>query len=160
MSLATACEGELLYNGICLPKEWPPNGPISKVPVDPPYITTPPDQPINIDVGRQLFVDSFLIANAGTHGVRTVHHNPTYHDAVNPVLAPSEPWESRGDPFVEKAFASAFSGGLWWDPAAELYKMWYRCGNGQCLATSHDAISWEKPSLHSSGHQNGTNIVV
>ena len=23
--------------------------------------------------------------------------------------------------------------------------MWYRCGNGQCYATSHDGIKWDKP---------------
>jgi hypothetical protein len=54
------------------------------------------------------------------------------------------------------------SQGLFWDPAAQLYKMWYRCGNTQCYATSHDGISWEKPRLPYSGKYakfNGTNIV-
>ena len=161
------CAGQLLYNNVCLPKEWPPRGPISKVPVTPGYLTNPPAT-INIDVGRQLFVDDFLLDSARSTGVHRVHHNATYRDESNPVLSPTEPWEGAvgktppGMPFAEYGFASAFSGGLWWDPAAGIYKMWYRCGNTQCYATSEDGISWTKPRLPYSGKYakyNGTNVV-
>src|SRR5262249_57105177 len=52
---------ETLYNGIRLASPWPPRG--RKVTLDPmpvPYLTAPPAV-IPIDVGRQLFVDDFLI---------------------------------------------------------------------------------------------------
>ena len=116
---------------------------ISKDYSAPPYITTPPTAPINIDVGRQLFCDPFLVG-PGSSGIVTVHHTAQYRDEVNPVLAPTGlAWEGRcvchppGTPksagcqpcanhtqYMELAFASAFSGGLWWDPADSIYKMW------------------------------------
>jgi len=55
--------GETLYNGIVLPEKWPPNGK-ERLPLDPmqvPYLDNPPAV-IPIDLGRQLFVDDFLIA--------------------------------------------------------------------------------------------------
>jgi hypothetical protein len=122
-----ACPGELLYNNICLPKDFPPRKPISKVYVEPGYVSNPPPHsptvgeplPINIDVGRQLFVDAFLV-DGGSKGIRTVYHDAEYQDQVNPVLAPTELWEGRppkGEPKdkldMAYAFASAFSGGLW-----------------------------------------------
>eukprot|EP00041_Stephanoeca_diplocostata_P033004 m.1077133 g.1077133 ORF g.1077133 m.1077133 type:complete len:449 (+) comp24251_c0_seq11:833-2179(+) len=59
---------------------------------------------------------------------------------------------------VTKAFASPFSGGVFWDPADNMYKMWYRCNDGlQCYATSVDGIAWTKPMLDV---VNGTNIVI
>jgi len=53
---------EVLYNGIVLPSEWPPRitDPKSRSPREVPYLEHPP-RVINIDVGRQLFVDDFLI---------------------------------------------------------------------------------------------------
>lgn len=53
--------GELLYNGIRLPQQWPPR--IEKLGSEPmrvPYLQSPPSV-IPIDVGRQLFVDDFLV---------------------------------------------------------------------------------------------------
>ena len=56
--------GEMLYNGIVLPEVWPPRdvdeGGTAPVPV--PYLDDPPEV-ICIDLGRQLFVDDFLIAS-------------------------------------------------------------------------------------------------
>ena len=55
---------EMLYNGIVLPEVWPPRdvdeGGTAPVPV--PYLDDPPEV-ICIDLGRQLFVDDFLIAS-------------------------------------------------------------------------------------------------
>jgi hypothetical protein len=59
---------------------------------------------------------------------------------------------------MSEGFASAFSGGVWWDPQAAVYKMWYRCGNAQCLALSNDTVNWTKPVLPTSP-VNGTNVV-
>src|ERR1044072_5829324 len=69
-----AAEGELLYNGIRLPTPFPPQ--LKDVPLDPvtpAYLTSPPSV-IPIDVGRQLFVDDFLVEH--TTLTRT-HHRPT-----------------------------------------------------------------------------------
>ena len=53
--------GELLYNGIRLPSVWPPGmAEVPSTPVTPAYLNTPPAV-IPIDVGRQLFVDDFLV---------------------------------------------------------------------------------------------------
>lgn len=51
-----------LYNGISLPDEWPPRDidTGSRDPLPVPYLQAPPAV-IPIDVGRQLFVDDFLI---------------------------------------------------------------------------------------------------
>ncbi|MBI4580727.1 MAG: hypothetical protein HY718_13555, partial [Planctomycetes bacterium] len=58
---ATQPAGAVLYNGIRLPAPWPPK--YDQLPPDPmpvPYLSAPPSV-IPIDVGRQLFVDNFLI---------------------------------------------------------------------------------------------------
>ncbi|MHC4836422.1 MAG: hypothetical protein ACYTCN_10905, partial [Planctomycetota bacterium] len=53
--------GETLYNGIELPEQWPPKyDKITRDPMPVPYLKNVPDV-IPIDVGRQLFVDDFLI---------------------------------------------------------------------------------------------------
>ncbi len=64
--VSAAEPGEVLYNGIVLPREWPPRlvdfpTSVDKEPVIPPYLVSPPAV-IPIDVGRQLLVDDFLIA--------------------------------------------------------------------------------------------------
>src|SRR5262245_15080691 len=58
--------GETLYNGIVLPRPWPPRladfpTSVETDPITPPYLISPPAV-IPIDIGRQLFVDDFLIA--------------------------------------------------------------------------------------------------
>ena len=127
-----ASAGELLYNGIELPDEWPPNYGWSRQPMPVPYLESPPEV-INIDVGRQLFVDDFLIEE--TTLKRTFHQATYYKD--NPI------WPS-----------SACRGGIWYDPYDKLFKMWY--GTSCAYATSTDGIHWEKPSLDVVP---GTNIV-
>ncbi|MHC4690972.1 MAG: hypothetical protein ACYS5F_15300 [Planctomycetota bacterium] len=55
--------GEILYNGIVLPDEWPPRTyEMTREPMPVPYLENPPED-IPIDVGRQLFVDDFLAAH-------------------------------------------------------------------------------------------------
>ena len=52
---------ETVYNGIRLPAPWPPKvESLTLEPMSPPYLADPPAV-IPIDVGRQLFVDDFLI---------------------------------------------------------------------------------------------------
>src|SRR5262249_4011207 len=148
--LAAAAEsgGETLSNGIRLPTPWPPRHKHSFEPHAPPHLVSPPAViPI---VGRQLFVDDFLIA--GTTLQRT-YHRATYHPAT-PVLAPDKPWEKTG----QNPAAMVFSDGVWYDPKDRLFKMWYMGGitRSTCYATSADGIRWEKPLLDV---QKGTNVV-
>lgn len=148
-----SCTGELLHNGICLPKIWPPAGTFTTASATPPYLTSPPDV-IDISLGRQLFVDVFLIDEMDRY-LRLDYSRPTY-SRHNPVLSATEPWEVVGGSDSYGGFASPFSGGVWFDPQAAEYRMFYRCGDHQCLATSLDAISWRKPSLPVVA---GTNII-
>jgi len=152
--LLAAPGGETLYNGIELPENWPPKLPEqAPKPTVPPYLTSPPDV-ICIDVGRQLFVDDFLIAK--TTLKRTLHSAKPH--PANPLLGPDKSWEREG---VRKgrrvAYAMPFSDGVWYDPADKLYKMWYLAGMlyATCYATSKDGIHWDKPNLDV---KPGTNI--
>src|SRR5262245_37422671 len=69
---------ETLYNGILLPARWPPRIEYTREPMTVPYLQSPPAV-IPIDVGRQLFVDNFLIEQ--TDLTRTLH-SARYHDAT------------------------------------------------------------------------------
>ena len=76
--------GETLYNGIQLPRIWPPHAAdFSADPVTPPYLVSPLKL-IPIDVGRQLFVDDFLIEKTT---LKRTHHLAEYHKDT-PVLRP------------------------------------------------------------------------
>src|SRR5689334_22722391 len=73
---ADASLGETLYNGITLGQPWPPQWRFAdEHPTLPPYLTDRPAV-VPIDVGRQLFVDDFLIEQ--TTLARTFH-KATYH---------------------------------------------------------------------------------
>ena len=153
-SLAPSLRGETLYNGIVLPHDWPPAGQSLDRGTRPPlsYLQEPP-HPIPIDVGRQLFVDDFLIEQTT---LKTTHHLPEYLPA-SPVLVADQPWEGT--------HAAPFSDGVWYDPETRLFKMWYWAAGGAqtekravtCLATSADGIHWQKPACDVVP---GTNIVV
>ena len=140
VSVGTA--GEVLYNGIELPDEWPPK--MESLPErlpTPPYLVKPPDV-IPIDIGRQLFVDDFLIERTG---MMRRFHRPDYHPA-NPVLTYDKPWEmSKAQGGLPTA--CPYSGGVWYDPARKKFRMWYMGGYIEhlCLAESSDGIHWVKP---------------
>lgn len=143
--------GEVLYNGIRLPSPWPPQlKEAPREPVTPQYLLSPPEV-IPIDVGRQLFVDDFLIAETT---LKRTHHRAEYFPG-NPVLKPDQPWELTGK---QPPCAMVFSDGVWYDPADRLFKMWYLGGyvRSTCYATSKDGLHWEKPPLDV---KPGTNIV-
>jgi hypothetical protein len=130
------------YNGIVLPSGWPPRwSSLPRQPVTPPYLQSPPEV-IPIDLGRQLFVDDFLVES--TDLKRTFHH-ATWHEH-QPVLRPDRPWEARTEP---NPCAMVFSDGVFYDPRDRLFKMWYMAGYtaGTAYATSIDGIHWEKPVL-------------
>ena len=153
---ADRTDGEILYNGIPLAKSWPPSiSTLTREPMPVPYLITPPEV-IPIDLGRQLFVDDFLIED------KTVTR--TFHLAAytpnNPVLKPDQPWEmatvSKDHPAPT---AMVFSDGVWFDPQDRLFKMWYMGGYVQstCYAWSQDGLRWHKPLLDVKAN---TNIVL
>jgi hypothetical protein len=150
---------EVLYNGITLGTPWPPRRRFpDEHPVVPPYLTDPP-RVIPIDVGRQLFVDDFLIEETS---LTRSWHAATYHPA-NPILRPETKWELRDDANERNQrptnpAAMPFSDGVFFDPNDQLFKMWYMAGYGMftCLATSTDGVAWQRPTFDVVP---GTNIV-
>ena len=102
---------------------------------------TKPTGPINIDVGRQLFVDDYLIAETT---LKRTFHPAQVHDG--PVLKAETELETKGG---TAEGAVLFDGGVWFDPQAQLFKMWYHAGfrDGICYATSKDGLHWARPQL-------------
>lgn len=137
---------EVLYNGIVLPSTWPPKNlsPQSREPMPVPYLeeeNIPAVIPIN--VGRQLFVDDFLIG--GMEGIERRWYQARKYSG-NPILKPETELEiySAGNPC-----AAPKDGGVYWDENDGIFKMWYEAGwlNAQAYATSRDGLSWERPTL-------------
>ena len=114
---------------------------------------------IEIGSAKQLFFDDFLIEslNNAKQGL-----NPAVKVDDNPILKPERPWEGN---FMRPNTVI-------FDPADEVFKMWYSSStttvlleNGKpvsggasglqwdtrgevtCLATSENGIRWERPSL-------------
>lgn len=117
------------YNGIVNADPFPPKNIdlYSGEPIPVPYLETPPAV-IDITVGRQLFVDDFLIACAD--GVKVVSHKPVKYG--KPVLVPETDTEKKFDmPFV-----GCNSSGLIYD--GEKTKLYYQASwLGQlCIAES------------------------
>lgn len=151
-------ETGVLYNGIVLPTPWPPVVSTTNIfaGMSPFYLTSKPDV-IDISVGRQLFVDDFLIESST---LSRKWHRAEYH-AAGPVLEPIREWEmypSGG------GSAAPFSDGVWYDEADGKFKMWYMAGGAKysdgdpvtCYAESTDGITWTRPTLNVVP---GTNIV-
>ena len=111
-------------------------------PLPVPYLDHP-SKVIPIDIGRQLFVDDFLVESSMLK--RTFHRARKFEG--NPVLKPETPVELGRNGHAP--MAAPFSGGVWYDPADRLFKMWYQAGwfDGMAYATSRDGIRWERPAL-------------
>jgi hypothetical protein len=97
----------VLYNAIELPEAWPPsevhelNREVQPVP----YLKDRPEV-VPIDLGRQLFVDDFLIER---NGLRREWHYPVKY-AGNPVLKPETMLEINRP---SNSCARACCGGVW-----------------------------------------------
>ena len=147
-----ASPSSALYNGITLPDVWPPrNISMNYDPMPLPYLTNRPEI-IPIDLGRQLFVDNFLIEQTDMERRSYTPRKMSF----NPVLKPETELEqgTYGIPG-----ASAKDGGVWWDPKDNIFKMWYEAGwlHRMAYATSKDGIHWERPNLDVVA---GTNQIV
>lgn len=153
--------GEILHNGIHLPEQWPPryDEPDSALQMPVPYLQAKPHV-ISVNVGRQLFIDSFLIAETN---LSVQQHTPHFYEG-NPVLEPDREWEKT----TEGAwYAAPFSDGIWYDELDKKYKMWYLAGAGMLhkddnqtfytgYAESEDGKLWVKVNTDV---YPGTNIV-
>ena len=141
------------YNGISQPGTWPPRlvSDGSHRPLRVPYLDAPPEV-IPIDLGRQLFVDDFLIES--TTLTRRFHR--AGKSERNPVLKPETEVELNGG---ECPVAAPFNDGVWWDPADRLFKMWYHAGwmSATGYAVSEDGAEWRRPELDVVP---GTNVVL
>ena len=131
----------VLPNGIKLPGVWPPRDiPMNYDPMPLPYLEKKPEI-VPINVGRQLFVDNFLIEHTN---LERKSHTPRKM-SFNPVLKPETELEKGkyGNPG-----ATAKDGGVWWDPQDGLFKMWYEAGWLQTMAyaTSKDGVHWNRPA--------------
>ena len=139
----------VLYNGIRLSAPWPPRD--VRLTADPlptpPWLLAPPAV-IPIDLGRQLFVDDFLVESTD---LRRTFHAAEYYPG-NPVLKADKPWEFSGG----VGMAMPFSDGVFYDPADQLFKIWYLGVAATLYATSADGVHWNKPALDV---RPGTNIV-
>lgn len=147
--LAATAAAETLPNGITLPATWPPRDrdPKSREVMPVPYLKAPPAV-IPIDVGRQLFVDDFLVGESTL--TRTLHQ-PKKH-AANPVLRPESPDEIGPDD-RDRAVCYLGHGGVFYDPTEKFFKMWYTADwrGGLAMARSRDAVRWERPALGLAG---------
>jgi hypothetical protein len=91
----------------------------------PPYLQKPPAV-IPIDVGRQLFVDDFLIEESN---LDRSYHSASYIEG-NPVLAPATEWDKRDVPPRSRAGRRGrqrcrSATGVWFDPVDRRFKIWY-----------------------------------
>ena len=129
-----------------------PADPQSRDPLPVPYLETAPSAPIAIDTGRQLFVDDYLVQ--ATDLTRT-YHAAQPHPAA-PVLSPQTELEMNGG---RCPVAAPFNDGVWYDPADQLFKLWYHAGwfDGTALAISRDGLHWERPRFDVIP---GTNAVI
>ena len=138
--------GERLYNGIVLPEVWPPRhfDPKSDEPMPVPYLEHRPDI-IPIDVGRQLFVDDFLIESSTLtrvhHRAKKFEGNPVFKAETERELGPSVEGEAG-----EEATTFIGQGGMFWDPAEKHFKLFYVAGwrGPLSLATSPDLKTWTR----------------
>ena len=132
----------ILYNGININPIWPPrNIEADSDPIEVPYLLNPPKL-INIDVGRQLFGDDFLIKYSN---FKRIYHSAEVHPS-SPVLVPETDIELNNN---KCPMSAPFNDGVWYDDSDNLFKMWYHAGwfDGTALATSVDGISWNRPKL-------------
>ncbi|MCC6507977.1 MAG: exo-alpha-sialidase, partial [Pirellulaceae bacterium] len=146
---ATGRKPERLYNGIELPHVWPPRWRDQNAaePMPVPYLSSPP-KTIPIDIGRQLFVDDFLVES--TELKRTFHTATKFEG--NPVFKAETKHELDASTMGEKGQESVTylgHGGVFYDPAEKHFKMFYTAGwrGPLALATSSDLKTWSRPNL-------------
>ena len=116
-------------------------------------------EPIDIDLGRQLFVDDYLVES--TRGVTRHWNKPVKSDA--PLVWPgagAAPRTTDGSASTNEPvnLTCATDGGIWWDPMLKKFRLWYQADwlGDICYAESSDGLQWEYPDL---GIVPGTNRI-
>lgn len=128
-----------LYNNLEIPDAWPPT--YAETSLDKPlavaYDQHLPDV-VNITIGRQLFVDDFLINQCN---LTREYHKPVLQK--QPVFVPETATELN-DGFCTSA--CPFNDGLFYDDHDNKFKMWYQAGwfDGIGYAESDDGIHWKR----------------
>lgn len=144
---------ERLYNNIILPDIWPPRYKEETLdkPLPVPYLENKPDY-MDISIGRQLFVDDFLISETS---LTREFQSPRTSQA--PVFWPETDMELN-DGYC--TCASPFNGGVFYDTHDRVFKMWYQAGwfDGSAYAESEDGLHWTRLSQLASGF--GTDRVL
>ncbi len=147
---------DTLYNGIILPAVWPPQNldPASTAPMPVPYLEAPPSV-IPINVGRQLFVDDFLVQETT---LKRVFHQAKKHPE-NPVFKPETTHEIKPEFTTEPGQRDVVylgHGGVFYDPEDRRFKMFYTAGwrGGLALAVSDNLLDWERPRIRQSDSSN------
>jgi len=105
-----------------------------------------PALPVDVDCGRQLFVDDCLIA--ATNGVVRHWNHPV--KATDPVVWPGDgSGVGVRDGGKDANLTCATDGGLWWDPTRGKYRLWYQADwlGDICYAESTDGRRWTYPGL-------------
>jgi len=99
-----------------------------------PYLESPPEC-IPIDVGRQLFINNFLIET--TTMIRRFHQ--PLKSPLNPILSPKTMLEMNNG---ECPTTCPFNDGGWHDFPEKLFKIWYQAGwfNSTAYAFSENGI--------------------
>ena len=143
---------EELYNGINIQKPWPPRMKekeqalkknIDRIPETICYLSNPP-KVIPIHVGRQLFVDDFLI---DTSTLQRKYYYPEPY-VGNPILKPQTKIEKNEGCCP---VAATFTDGVFYDSKDGLYKMWYQAGWFDGTAYAEESISATGATLSKSG---------
>ncbi|MFR2781056.1 MAG: hypothetical protein ACLTBL_08750 [Clostridium sp.] len=128
-----------LYNNIILPDIWPPKVKETSLdkPLPVPYLENKPDM-INISVGRQLFVDDFLIQKTDLEREEGI---PEVLDF--PLLEPETKLEMNNG-FC--TCACPFNGGVFYNSQQRKFQMWYHAGwfDGTAYAESENGLDWKR----------------
>jgi len=143
-----ASDSKVLYNGITLPSTWPPTtySKSSIEPMDCFYLDEGHPDVVPIDVGRQLFVDNFLIEQTT---LSQKYHKATKY-SKNPILTAQTSLETASGHLPG---LGPKDGAVWWDPDDQVFKMWYEAAwlFKMAYATSPDGLNWTKPALTKKG---------
>jgi hypothetical protein len=169
-----------LYNGICQSNSWPPKDTVVVDHIDPlgatladqvfrppprrpPYLTPHGVPPvIDISVGRQLFVDDFLIVAAD--GVERVEHKGviTKHAFLSAEKLWAESWAKVDKTSIPKVVwwklrhnFSPYPGGLHWDSKVDRWRIWFRC-----LVGTEICHSWTEAPLTAESFWHDTKSVL
>ena len=105
--------------------------------------------PLDIDAGRQLFVDDALVSSS--QGVVRHWNKPAKSDA--PLVWPGGGAAPKTGKYTGSGgpvrLTCASDGGLWWDPTRRKFRLWYQADwlGDACYAESSDGVEWEFPDL-------------